>query len=215
MPAALFALRSNVCSTTGLTPYQILFGCDVCQPLDCLFGSPKSGLDASFRDDPQAYTATLKRRLHKAHAYVRHDLETAVSRQHSQYNQDKKCFFPGTKVWLFTRRTSTGNVRRLKRYWTGPWVICNQPINATTVRIAPHPSWPTTFSSKVVTVNRLKLYTSHADHVLPHPKDDLSMLGDEFAEFLPPPAPAVPPPNPADIPRRGRPALRPRTTLPV
>ena len=34
LPAVLFALRTTPCSLTGLTPYQILFGRDVSQPLD-------------------------------------------------------------------------------------------------------------------------------------------------------------------------------------
>ena len=41
LPGALFALRTSVCGSTGLTPYQILFTRNVLQPLDLIFCDPE------------------------------------------------------------------------------------------------------------------------------------------------------------------------------
>ena len=47
LPMALFALRMTPCRSTGLTPYQILFGRDVSQPLDTIFGCPEDYLQTN------------------------------------------------------------------------------------------------------------------------------------------------------------------------
>ncbi len=38
LPQALFALRTAVCRSTGLAPYQILFGQECSTPIDAVFG---------------------------------------------------------------------------------------------------------------------------------------------------------------------------------
>ena len=74
-----------------------------------------------------------------------------------QYHQDRNSFLPGARVWLFTPQTATGEIRKLSRYWSGPWVVCAQPVNDVMVRIKPHPSWQEG-PSRVVSIDRLKLY---------------------------------------------------------
>ena len=58
------------------------------------------------------------------------------------------------------------------------------------VRIAPHPSWKTTKDTKVVSIDRLKLY-KHDTQKEPNQYDDLDMAGNEFAELIPIAGPAL------------------------
>jgi len=159
LPAALFALRTATSSTTNLTPYYLLFGRDVSQPLDVIFGQPEK---PDYSSAPREYAAHLKQTISKAHAYARKNLQSAVRRQRRQYHQDRKTFLPGTKVWLFTPQTVTGEVRKLTKYWTGPWTVCAHPVNDVMVRIVPHSNWHSIDSSKAVSIDRLKLYTWRA-----------------------------------------------------
>ena len=106
-------------------PYQILFGRDVSQPLDTIFGCPenymKEGKHAA--SDATTYTADLKQRLLRANTYVRRNLGEAVRRQRRNYHHQKKSFLPGTKVWLFTPTTTPGIATKLFTYWSGLWTV--------------------------------------------------------------------------------------------
>ena len=77
LPPALFALRTNPSQTTGLTPYQILFGRDVSQPLDVIFGDPEMVPSGLPDEGPREYAEALKRRIIRANAYVRRNMEQA------------------------------------------------------------------------------------------------------------------------------------------
>jgi len=158
LPQALFALRTSVCKSTKLTPYQILFGRDVSQPIDLIFGNPyQQQFEAT---EPTEYAANVKRRIQRANQYVRENLQEAVRRQRRQYHQDRHTFKAGTKVWLFTPPNLPNISTKLQRFWTGPWTICNDYINDVMVRIAPHSSWRNC-TSKVVSIDRLKPYQSN------------------------------------------------------
>ena len=69
LPAALFALQTTPCSSTGLTPYQILFGRDVSQLLDTILGCPEDYLSTNRHGatDAVKYATHLKKRRTKSH----------------------------------------------------------------------------------------------------------------------------------------------------
>ena len=83
--------------------------------------------------------------------------ESHQRRDQRQYHQARHFFLSGARVWLFTPQTATGEMRKLSRYWSGPWVACAQPVNDVMIRIEPHPSWQGG-PSRVVSINRLRLY---------------------------------------------------------
>ena len=83
--------------------------------------------------------------------------ESHQHRDQRQYHQARHFFLPGARVWLFTPQTATGEMRKLSRYWSGPWVACAQPVNDVMIRIEPHPFWQGG-PSRVVSINRLRLY---------------------------------------------------------
>ena len=153
------------------------------QPLDVIFGDPEMVPSGLPDEGPREYAEALKRRIIRANAYVRRNMEQAVRRQRRQYHQDRKSFLPGAKVWLFTPQTATGEIRKLTKYWSGPWVVCAEPVNDVMVRIIPHPSWKKG-DSKVVSIDRLKLYVVRKRAFPLEDDSDVEMAGDEFAEHI-------------------------------
>ncbi len=78
LPSALFALRTAVCRSTGLAPYQILFGRDCSSPIDNIFGGPSDGLD---KPGVMDYLQKLQKCVLNTHKYARKHLSVAVCRQ--------------------------------------------------------------------------------------------------------------------------------------
>ncbi len=110
LPAALFALRTAVCRSTGLTPYKVLFGRECSVPIDSIFETPPS-------NEPYANNTEqlrpIKTRIAKTHQYAREHLAEAVKRQRRQYHHERKEFHTGARVWLFTPRTKGVSARSL------------------------------------------------------------------------------------------------------
>ncbi len=185
LPQAIFALRTAVCKSTGLAPYQILFGRECSTPIDSIFRfvPPERALGNLGWEQ---YYQKLKKRISSAQEYARKHLTLVVKRQCRQYHQERKEFKPGTKVWLFTPITSKNTSKKLTPYWTGPWRICAEPARyETMVRITPDPSWKegSKWGTHVVSIDRLKLYHGSAT-LIPNQEIDIEMSDDEFAEHL-------------------------------
>ncbi len=188
LPWALMAIRTAVCRSTGMAPYQILFGRNCSQPLDMMFRAPEDELLKGQRNHHE-YVRRLNERIHRAHEFVRKEGLEAVRRQRRQYHRDRKSFVPGAKVFLFTPAAKDGTPRKLTVRYTGPWTVCSEPTGSETmVRIAPHPDWTHVKGTKVVSIDRLKPYGDHQQAYEPKPQEDLLMEGDEFAENIPLPA---------------------------
>lgn len=183
LPQALFALRTAPSEATGLAPFHILFGRDVSQPLDLIFGAPEPDHLVGNRAHHE-YIRNFRKRIDHAQAFVRTNLAEAVRRQRRQYHQHVKTFIPGAKVWLFTPVTKPHMARKLSCYWTGPWTVCaEQTTFALMIRIMPDPSWTDIRGSKVVSIDRLKPYRGPESRA-PSKHADILMEGDEFAEFI-------------------------------
>ena len=177
LPRALFVLRTSPSATTGLAPYQVLFGRHAAQPLDHIFGlPPKTAPEAV--NYPE-YVDKLRARIDAAQQYARRHIRGAVQRRRGNYHAQKKLFQEGEWVWLFTPRTRQGESRKLTRYWTGPWEILAR-VNELVVKIQPAGSWAFQRGPEVVTVDRLKPYQGQTT-IVPDPDDDLGMEEDEFA----------------------------------
>ena len=214
LPQALFSIRTAVCTSTNLTPYFILFGHNVAQPLDLIFGDPNGHILPTTKRDHQITVRNMRDRIDRAAAYARENLSAAVQRTRRHYHHEKKYFLPGTLVWLFTPRTLPGQSSKLTSFWTGPWTVAAVPINQCMVRIIPHRSWSLK-QSQVVSVDRLKLYKS-PKNIAPDSESDLAMEGDEFAEHVsgpgrrnPQPQNPQPPPPPGFYPGGGGPGAHP------
>jgi hypothetical protein len=222
LPQALFSIRTAICRTTGLAPYQILFGRNVSAPLDLIFGNPEESFINSDLSDKKHYVRALRQRIDAAAAFARKNLAQYVMRERRIYHEEKHTFTPGRKVWLFMPRSRPGQPRKFTLPWTGPWTVCVKPVNEALVRIAPDPSWTTVTTSKVVYIGRLRVYNDGTSKrsVEPQDEDDILMLDDVYAEAIdlqpyyndqpivdskrPPPPP--PDDRPAKPPGGGRPS---------
>ncbi len=185
LPSTLFALRTAVCRSTGLAPYQILFGRDCSSPIDNIFGGPSEGLDEPGVMD---YLRKLRKCVLNAHKYARKHLSVAVRRQRRQYHKERKDFHAGSKVWLFTSTVRKGSSAKLTCYWSGPWIMCVEPTSSEMLlRIAPDPAWVKQLrnsGTRVVSIDRLKLYNNAKAVKVPECEDALDMDDDEFAENI-------------------------------
>ncbi len=180
----------------GLAPYQLLFGRDCSTPIDLLFGRPvdddidKGGLQH------HDYLRRLRKRIDATQMYARRNMAEAVIRQRRQYHQERKSFRPGVKVWLLTPSVKPGTARNLANPWSGPWVVCADGVNDVMVRIQPHPDWSDSQATRVVSIDRLKLYGDEAAIRPPTDDADLDMAGDEYIKHVDKGGAGPPPPPP-------------------
>jgi hypothetical protein len=186
LPQALFSIRTDICPTTGLAPYQILFGRNVGAPLDLIFGNPEESFNHSDMSDKKHYARALRQRIDAAAAFARKNLAQYVIRERRIYHEEKHTFTPGQKVWLFTPRSRPGQPRKCTLPWTGPWTVCVKPVNEVLVQIAPDPTWTKVTTSKVVYIVRLRVYNdgTFKRSVEPQDEDDILMLDDVYAEAI-------------------------------
>ncbi len=185
LPSALFALRTAISRSTGLAPYQILFGRDCSSPMDNIFRGPSDNLDEPGIMD---YLRKLRKCVLNAHEYARKHLSIVVCRQRCQYHKERKDLHTGTRVWLFTSMVKKGSSAKLTCYWCGPWIICAEPTSSETLlRIVPDPTWAKQLknsSTRVVSIDRLKLYNNAKAIRVPECEEDLEMDNNEFAENI-------------------------------
>jgi hypothetical protein len=189
LPHALYAMRTAVCRSTGLAPYQLLFGRDPSSDLDLLFGAPQPHPD-QFRNHHE-YVENLRHVIESAHVWAREHMATTILRQRRAYHKERKPLLEGDLVWLFTPKLRPGQSKKFATYHTGPWIIAKR-VNELMYKINPDPTWLRK-SPEVVSIDRLRRFYSEelSDPSLTQPPAedaDLSMDGDEYAEFLNPPS---------------------------
>jgi hypothetical protein len=71
LPFAMTAYRSAVHSTTGETPYYMMFGREMTLPVDVLYGDPEQR-----ESEVHEYTKKLKSRLEDAYQDARKQIES-------------------------------------------------------------------------------------------------------------------------------------------
>ena len=114
------AYNSGIHSSTGYTPYYLLFGHEARLPVDLMYdtGKPQS-------QSVQNYAAHLRQSLSEAHYAVREQLNQAHARQKEFY--DRKVhghpYKEGDLVWLFNPTIPPGQSAKLYHPWTGPYNI--------------------------------------------------------------------------------------------
>ena len=118
LPLKLYAYRTAIHSSTGVTPFQLMFGRS---PVTSSF-SPTTALH------PESYSAHLQAKLTEMHDFVQRQTTTAARRQKKQYDvhaQDRN-FPTGNTVWL-----SIPTAGKLDRWWEGEWVVreAKSPVN--------------------------------------------------------------------------------------
>jgi transposase InsO family protein len=150
IPAALYAIRTSVHSSSRHTPYFLVYGRDPKLPVDTLF-QPK------FRYMGEEYVPTMIQRLHRAYVDVKANLRE--SQEHNQKcakSDEGPKLEVGDRVLFANLSTDPGLSRKLVSHW--------QPY----FRIIERKS-PVNFVIKHLPTNTVKLV--HASHLRRVPDD--------------------------------------------
>ena len=130
LPTVALAYNSSIHSSTGFSPYRLLFGRETPLPMDSTLPRP-TRTPTEFSE----YLDSLETALDRIRESARGNLAVSQERQSRQYNashRDKK-FDPGDLVMMLCHRTRPGLSSKLKRYWTGPYRVVEvpSPVNVT------------------------------------------------------------------------------------
>ncbi len=114
------AYNTSTHSTTGHTPFFLMFGRQARLPVDVMFGTPLPASEAT--DRIPTYVLDLKRTLTAAYDKVRAKMGTQQERQKENYDSKVhgEPFQTGDLVWLFNPALPRGKARKFHRPWTGP-----------------------------------------------------------------------------------------------
>lgn len=129
LPQTQLAYNTSEHSSTGYTPYFLLFGREARLPLDVLVASPH---DQPVPQSLPEYVVDLRSRQTEAFERVRETLEVSHRRQKSYYDRSAGAcdLAVGSKVWLYSSAVKRGRSPKFHRPWGGPWIIVGRPSNA-------------------------------------------------------------------------------------
>ncbi|GFU07825.1 retrovirus-related Pol polyprotein from transposon 412 [Trichonephila clavipes] len=127
--------RSAVHETTGYSPSQMLFGCDLRLPADLLFSRPS---DAPLA--PEKYIEKLQARMEEMHHLARERIDMASEKMKTRY--DARATGPdyreGDKVWLWNPKRRKGLSPKLQTNWEDPYTVLKR-LNDVVERIQKSP----------------------------------------------------------------------------
>ena len=146
----LFVYRTTKHATTGLSPYEVLFGY-VPTPLQI------ASMPGPVIPDPAEYSAILKRTLYDLRELV--EANTAQSTERQQFHYKSSQTYPQLKP---NQKVLLSNPIRgkLSPRWTGPWtVLCMKSPTTVQLEMAA--------ASRTVHINRTLLLEEDKDHQVP------------------------------------------------
>ena len=121
LPFIELAYNCSIHSSTGYSPFFLVFGRHPNLPLDFVSQSPRAEMYKDYDD----YTEQVEKRMREAFNFVRQNIKTSFDRNKRIYDSRVKelQFSPGDLVWFYKPRFRT----RLSRKWqcltTGPVVV--------------------------------------------------------------------------------------------
>ena len=121
LPTLLLAYRTSTHETTGVTPFELMFGHELRVPEDVMFPIPDSSLTSS-NHGPKKYAETLW--SHLAKAYERVQLYAKRKQQHQKLFYDKDVRgFPYQVGDLMLLHDPVVKREKFHRPWKGPFKV--------------------------------------------------------------------------------------------
>lgn len=149
LPLVLYAYRTAVHSSTGLSPFQLMYGRT---PQLTAFSEPHAF-------DPTSYQAYLQTKLAEIRDFVETNLTEAATRQKAQFDKHSKerSFMVGDPVWV-----SIPTAGKLDPRWEGNWTIKSSTFQISSAR------WCTSvvYVILIQTYHHRKMYRTVCGHHL-------------------------------------------------
>ena len=124
LPKILLGYRSSVQTTTGYSPFSLIYGREAMLPVDIVFGGSKERFDTK-----DGYVNKQRDYIDKAFEKVRKNTKMEQRRQKYYYdrkvhphNQRSK-YNVGDWVRVYIPQTKKGHVKKLKRCYKGPYRV--------------------------------------------------------------------------------------------
>lgn len=169
LPFALFALRNHPNSSTGVAPFELVFGHKVRGPLEIFHEMLETGLggDANVGD----FVEELRKKLSRAWKFARENLASSQAAMKLNFDRKSKArsFEPGELVLVL----STDSDNFLEPRYKGPWKVLRKLSEVNYEIEAPG----TKRKCRIFHINRLKLYTSNRH-------DPLAIVYEPVAEVM-------------------------------
>ncbi len=120
LPLLMLAYRSSIQESTKVTPFSLMFGREVCLPIDVMYGTPCEQSSST-----SEFSQSLRSRLDKSYSRVREHMKIAQQRQKTLYDHRKQGapYNVGDRVWLHVSVVPRGASRKLHRPWKGPYKV--------------------------------------------------------------------------------------------
>ena len=147
----MMAYRSSVHSSTGHTPFELVFGHEMRIPLDVMMGDADESESTYTK-----FVVDLREKLVQAHQDVMEKLKVAQRCEKDAFDKDVKntVHQPGDLVLRFSPQLKPGEPNKFHRQWEGPYKIVERVSEVTyRVRSIGRPSR----RSSVVHFNHLRL----------------------------------------------------------
>ena len=114
------AYNTSVHSSTGFTPFYLMFGREAKLPIDLMYGTGNNA-ETPITD----YANQLRKSLESAYNQARQKL--GASHERRKRHNDKRIhgepFQEGDLVWLHSKAIPQGQLKKLHHPWTGPYKI--------------------------------------------------------------------------------------------
>ena len=160
---ALFAYRTSIHRSSGVSPFKAVYGREAASPLTLIDGenmSTRGLLSGNYCDK-------LEKTLHKVQKHVANNISLAQKRQKEDYDKATKVqstqLKPGDLVWLNSKAIPKGKSHKFHQEWTGPYEVLRQ-LGRVNYHIKPEVGKAKT---KVVHQKRLKRLESRSNSELP------------------------------------------------